>query len=111
MPVENATDRSTRQDWVDILRGLAIVAIAVLVALAGCTDEKGATKALHEAGLKPVSVGGHAWFYCAVGRGSGDAFATKFTAKNVRGETVTGAVCEGYANGTRIRYHNLFETR
>ena len=88
-----------------------ILMIAALIALVGCTDEKGATKALHEAGLKPVSVGGHAWFYCAVGRGSGDAFATKFTAKNVRGETVTGAVCEGYANGTRIRYHNLFETR
>jgi hypothetical protein len=86
-----------------------IFAIATLVALAGCTDEKGATKALHDAGLKPVSVGGYAWFYCAVGRGSADAFATKFTAKNARGEAVRGAVCEGYANGTRIRYHNLFE--
>ena len=89
-----------------------ILMIAALVALAGCTDEKGATKALHDVGLKPVSVGGYAWFYCAVGRGgSTDSFATKFTAKNVRGETVTGAVCEGYANGTRIRHHNLFETR
>jgi hypothetical protein len=86
-----------------------ILMIAALVALAGCTDEKGATKALREAGLKPVSVGGHAWFYCAIR--PPDAFATKFTAKNVRGETVTGAVCEGYGNGTRIRYHNLFETR
>jgi hypothetical protein len=46
-----------------------ILMIAALAALAGCTDEKGATKALHDTGLKPVSVGGHAWFYCAVGRG------------------------------------------
>jgi hypothetical protein len=83
--------------------------IAVLVALAGCTDEKGATKALHDAGLKPLSVGGYAWFYCAGGRG-GDAFATKFTAKNVRGETVTGAVCYGYFRGTTIQYSQWFKT-
>jgi hypothetical protein len=87
-----------------------ILMIAALAALAGCTDEKGATKALHDAGLKPVNVGGYAWFYCGVERGSADAFATKFTAKNGRGETVTGAVCEGYVRGTRIRYHNLFES-
>jgi hypothetical protein len=86
-----------------------VLMIAVLVALAGCTDEKGATKALHDAGLTPVSVGGHAWFYCAVR--PMDAFATKFMAKNIRGEMVTGAVCEGYGNRTRIRYHNLLETR
>jgi hypothetical protein len=36
-----------------------ILMIAALVALAGCTDEKGATKALHDAGLKPVRVGGY----------------------------------------------------
>jgi hypothetical protein len=85
----------------------SVLIFAALIVLAGCTDEKGATRALHDAGLDPISVGGHAWFYCAVK--PMDAFATRFTAKNARGEIVTGAVCEGYGNRARIRYHTLFE--
>lgn len=79
-----------------------ILALGLLV-LAGCTDEQGATKALREAGLKPVSVGGYALFSCASGK-DGDTFATKFTATNVNGQTVTGAVCSGWLKGKTIRF-------
>lgn len=75
--------------------------VCAAIALAGCTDEDGATKALHSAGLKPVSVGGYAWFACD---SKSDDFATKFTAVNAQGETVTGAVCSGWLKGKTIRY-------
>lgn len=81
-------------------RALAAV-IAVGMLLSACTDKDGATRALREAGLTPVQVGGHGWFACD---GKSDTFATRFTAINAQGATVTGTVCSGWLKGKTIRY-------
>lgn len=76
----------------------AIIGAALL--LAACTDEKGAARALDDAGLTPVRVGGYAFFAC----GKDDQFATQFVAKNVQGKNVSGAVCAGFLKGKTIRF-------
>jgi hypothetical protein len=73
---------------------------AALLAATGCTDATTATRALENQGLTPVEVGGYAWLSC----GKDDAFRTKFTATNVKGQTVTGAVCSGWFKGATIRF-------
>jgi len=83
-----------------VLRNLAGALVGML-ALAGCTDEDGATKALRSAGLRPVHVGGYSFFGCD---SKSDTFATEFTAINVNGETVSGVVCSGFLKGKTIRY-------
>jgi hypothetical protein len=47
-----------------------IFTIAILFTLFSCTDEKGARKALLDAGYHPISVGGYAFWGC----GEGDTF-------------------------------------
>ena len=74
--------------------------IAIMIFLAGCTDERAATKALADAGLTPVKVGGYSFFSC----GKDDTFATEFTAKNAKGQIVTGTVCSGWLKGKTIRF-------
>lgn len=80
------------------MKKLMIVAAAIL--LGACTDESGARRALNSQGLTPVKVGGYALWACS----KDDDFATKFTARNARGETVTGAVCSGWLKGNTIRF-------
>lgn len=78
-----------------------VLLIASLFLLAGCTDEKGATSALSDAGLTPVNVGGYPlWGGC----GKDDAFATKFIATNAQGKRVTGVVCSGWFKGKTVRF-------
>jgi hypothetical protein len=81
------------------MKRFAIVIIGLV--LCACTDETGATKALKDAGLTPVKVGGYAWLSCG---SKDDVYATKFTAKNIKGETVTGAVCSGVFKGKTVRF-------
>jgi hypothetical protein len=76
-------------------------ALIGLLMLGACTDQKGATHALQAAGLKPVKVGGYGFLACD---GKSDTFATKFTAVNSQGQTVTGTVCGGWWKGKTIRY-------
>ncbi len=59
-----------------------------------------ARKALRDAGLKPVKVGGYSFFAC----GKDDTFSTQFTATNAQGQTVTGTVCSGWLKGKTVRF-------
>ena len=76
------------------------VAAAAVGTMAGCTNAPEAERALKAQNLEPVKVGGYAFFSCS----EDDTFKTKFTAKNAKGETVTGAVCSGVLKGSTIRY-------
>ena len=58
------------------------------------TDEDGAAKALKAQNYEPVQVGGYSLFGCET------VYATKFVAKNNKGETVKGVVCKGLLNRT-----------
>ncbi|MEB3755108.1 hypothetical protein [Acinetobacter sp. MD2(2019)] len=59
-----------------------------------------AAKALQANGFTNIQTHGRAFFSCS----EDDTFATKFTAKNSAGKTVTGAVCSGWLKGATIRY-------
>lgn len=71
-----------------------------LLLLTGCTDNSGARKAIEDAGLTLVEVGGYGWLQCS----EDDVFHTKFTAKNANGKTVTGVVCSGWFKGKTVRF-------
>lgn len=68
--------------------------------LIGCSSSNDATKALNAQGFTSIQTHGRAFFVCS----EDDTFATKFTAKNAKGETVTGAVCSGWLKGSTIRF-------
>lgn len=68
--------------------------------LMGCSSSNDATKALNAQGFTSIQTHGRAFFACS----EDDTFATKFTAKNAKGETVTGAVCSGWLKGSTIRF-------
>lgn len=82
------------------LAGKLLICLAICVTLIGCTSEKDVYTATHALGLTDVEPGGHAWFACS----DDDSFATKFTAKNDKGETVSGAVCSGFMKGATVRF-------
>ena len=71
------------------------------VSLASCTDEKGATETILDAGLHPIEVGGYSW-HCK----KGDSYATKFKAYSPdSSRIVTGCVCGGgWGEGKTIRF-------
>lgn len=78
-----------------------IITLFVLLLFCSCTDKDGATKALLDAGYKPIKVGGYGWF---IGSDS-DTFVTKFKAYSPNDSTrvVTGVVCRGWFKGSTIR--------
>ena len=78
-------------------RILILLAVATIV---GCTDSRGAYKALDQAGFTKIQTGGYAVFGC----GQDDDYATKFTAVNPKGYQVSGVVCGGFLKGSTIRY-------
>lgn len=81
---------------------LAIVLILPLTMLTGCSSSKDATEALHKQGFTDVVTDGWAGpFQCS----DDDWYATKFTAKNPKGETVSGVACSGFIfKNTTIRW-------
>lgn len=85
-----------------VLRAVCLLPLAALglLALAGCTDPNVARRALEQAGLTDIEIGGYAAFSCA----ESDMFATKFTATNIRGLRVSGAVCSAPLKGATVRY-------
>jgi hypothetical protein len=74
--------------------------LAVTVLLVACDDPPTARRALEAQNLEPLQVGGYSWLMC----GKGDQFATRFTARNLAGKVVTGAVCSGWSKGATIRF-------
>ncbi|WP_080437024.1 hypothetical protein [Burkholderia ubonensis] len=81
------------------MKRFALMVLAI-VALAGCTDEPGARKALAGAGFKDVSITGYSFFGCD----KHDIFSTGFEARGPTGQFVTGVVCSGWMKGATIRF-------
>ena len=70
----------------------AILAIGLVIALAGCTDAQNAHRVLSNAGYTDVQITGYQMFGC----GRDDAVRTGFTAKSPSGVYVSGIVCQGW---------------
>lgn len=78
-----------------------LLIVALLLFVAGCTSPDNTERTLTDSGYSDVQVGGYAWLTC----GNDDTFATKFTATNPAGKTVSGAVCCGwFGKGCTIRF-------
>jgi hypothetical protein len=75
--------------------------LIIAVLLCSCTNKKGASKALKDAGLHPIQVKGYGWFDC----GKDDIFATRFKAYSPDcTRVVSGCVCEGIFKSKTIRF-------
>ena len=74
-----------------------IIAVALLVCLAGCTRVDSATKVLLDEGYTNITITGYRIFGCS----DDDHFHTGFTATGPTGRPVAGVVCQGFfKNGT-----------
>ncbi len=67
------------------------------------TDSDGAKATVEKAGFNEVKTNGYGWFSCGIGQDS-DVWRTDFTAKNPKGEDVSGTVCEGILKGSTLRF-------
>jgi len=77
-----------------------LMIVAVLL-LSACTNPEEAHRALTSSGFTDIQTGGYAVFACS----KDDFYATSFTAKNSRGEVVSGTVCSGLLfKGATIRF-------
>jgi hypothetical protein len=76
-----------------VLIGLAALTLA-------CTDERGSQRALEAHGFDNISLQGYAFWGC----GERDSFKTRFRAKNVKGQWVTGVVCCGWMKDCTVRF-------
>jgi len=77
-----------------------IVLILAITALAGCTDEPAARKALNASGFTDIKITGYSFFGCD----KHDTFSTGFEARGPSGQFVTGVVCSGWMKGATIRF-------
>jgi hypothetical protein len=76
-----------------------IVAAALSLAVASCSDPETAKRAVEDMGMSNVETQGYAFFGC----GKDDEFHTSFTAINSSGRRVSGVVCSGYLKGATVR--------
>lgn len=82
------------------MKRILLAAIVALV-LTSCSDPATAIKALEAMGFTDIQTHGYAPFMC----GKDDTFATKFTARNPQGRSVSGAVCNGWLlKGATVRF-------
>jgi hypothetical protein len=73
--------------------------MALALALAGCTDQNAADRALTGAGYSNIQITGYRWTGCS----DSDDFATGFKASGPTGKQVYGVVCSGLFKGATIR--------
>lgn len=76
---------------------LAVLSVSLLAA---CSSHNDAKRALTAAGYTEIQTHGHSFFGCS----KEDTFATKFTAKNPKGEKIEGVVCSSWLKGATIRF-------
>ena len=81
------------------MRALFALPVA-LVLLTGCSDPKGAARALDDLGFTDVRLQGWSFFGCS----KGDGFTTRFEAVNPQGKRVAGVVCSGWFKGSTVRF-------
>lgn len=75
--------------------------LALVCALAACTDEGRSSRVLREAGFEQVEFTGYEFFDCS----DDDDFHTGFVARNAQGQRVEGTVCCGlFGKNCTIRF-------
>ena len=79
------------------MKKLLLIMSCVLVV--GCSSSDDATRALKAQGFTHIQT--RVTFF---GCDEGDASKTRFSAKNTKGEIVTGVVCSNQLKGSTIRY-------
>ncbi|WP_417219036.1 hypothetical protein [Achromobacter spanius] len=81
----------------------AILCIALVIGLTGCSDAQNAQRILRNSGYSEIQITGYQWFGC----GKDDPVRTGFTAKSPSGAHVTGMVCQGwgwFSKGATVRF-------
>jgi hypothetical protein len=78
-----------------------IAIVLAMIALAGCTDETAARKALEGSGFKDIKLTGYSYFGCD----KNDTFHTGFEARGPSGQFVEGVVCSGWMKGATVRFN------
>lgn len=77
------------------------IALVVALLFTGCTQQDSTIRVVTDAGYTNVQTHGYSWFACS----KDDTYATKFTAVNSNGKTVSGTVCSGLLfKGSTIRF-------
>ena len=80
----------------------AALLLLITAFASGCSDNEGAKRLLEKQGYTNVQTDGYAWLACSQKE---DNIATKFTAVNPSGYTVSGAVCRGlWGKNSTIRF-------
>lgn len=80
-----------------VTRALLLLSILALA----CTDNEGASRALHGSGFTDITLTGFSFGSC----GKDDGSSTGFEAKNPQGERVSGVVCCGLIfKGCTVRF-------
>lgn len=78
-----------------------IATIACMLALAGCGVDPGKAKRILEGqGMTDVVIGGYAFWGCS----DKDTFKSSFTAKDIKGQPVSGVICSGMLKGYTVRF-------
>ena len=84
---------------------MRIAILAAVLVLMGCTDEKGARRALGGQGFHDVKITGWRMFGCDGGKNSSDFYKTGFEATGPTGVRVSGVVCGGMMfKGNTVRF-------
>ena len=89
-----------------LLKPLALFAfilcflIAMGTGVVSCTDESDTRRTLDAHGFSDIQTQGYGWFACS----KNDTYATKFTAKNPKGQPVSGVVCCGIVKNCTVRF-------
>ena len=77
-----------------------ILAIAAVLALAGCTNSEQATRALAGAGYRDINITGFRFFGCP----ENNIYSTGFVATGPGGQRVRGVVCADVFRAATIRF-------
>jgi len=78
---------------------LTLTALTAL-SLTACTRTPESKHLLESQGFTDVTMTGYSFFGC----GQDDAYSDGFTAKTIKGQSVTGVVCGGLLKGSTIRF-------
>ena len=76
------------------------LAVLLLPLLLSCTREDASRQTLESAGYSDIEMTGWSPLSCS----DSDTFSTGFTAKNPKGDTVSGVVCCGWLKNCTIRF-------
>ena len=95
--------KASTGSWIGIAVILAFFGFILLFKMGGgCTDAETATDVLNKAGYQGIEIKDDYQFWTC---GSGDHYATGFSAINPTGKRVEGTVCCGWAmKGCTIRF-------